>query len=80
MILKALAVIRFLQRFDGVRHISMCPVGSRNAAAPRRINVSINAPVTALENFRDPDIWRRHITELLPPIAPLLRQTIDTPN
>jgi 2-polyprenyl-6-methoxyphenol hydroxylase-like FAD-dependent oxidoreductase len=64
------------QSFGGVRHVSIWPVGSRCPTAPRRINVSINVPVNQLEAFRDPEVWKRHVTELCPRIVPLLGQAI----
>ena len=75
-----LAGDQVLQRFAGARHVSIWPVGTCGPDAPRRINVSINVPVPRLKCFREPNVWRHHVTELLPRIALLLRQPVDTPD
>ena len=63
-----------LQRFDGVRHVSVWPVGTTDATTRPRLNISINVPLAKATEWRATGEWRRVVAEFFPSLVTLLDQ------
>jgi 2-polyprenyl-6-methoxyphenol hydroxylase-like FAD-dependent oxidoreductase len=70
---------RVIQIFDREEHVSIWPVGSAKAGAPRRINLSWRIDVLEKESLfaTGVDAWKRQVENVFPDVAPFLRQVTD---
>jgi 2-polyprenyl-6-methoxyphenol hydroxylase-like FAD-dependent oxidoreductase len=68
---------RVFQCFSGTRHVAIWPVGTLNGGAPRRINVSVNVPISDAQKLQQVDHWKRYVAAISPRIGALLTQPLS---